>query len=119
MSVGEEMRRQALAGAESLIDRFASEAWAEANVAPERIIAEGDTRAELRKAVEHDPAIKIVTLAAGAGPGGPGPLVSAVLKGNAFGANRAIPVVVVPNGVTIEHIRALADPGPLPDGESG
>ncbi len=112
VSVGEEMRRQAWAAAEALVDRFASEAWAEAGITPEKLIREGDLRTEFRKAVESDPAIKIVTLAAGAGAGGPGPLVSAALKGQAFGPDRALPIVIVPSGVSVEQIRSLADPGP-------
>ncbi|MBI1251989.1 MAG: universal stress protein [Alphaproteobacteria bacterium] len=117
VSVAEEMRRQAQEQAEARMERFAAQVWAETNVNAERIIREGEVKAELRKTLKEDAAIKIVTLAAGGGPGGPGPLVSAVLKGSAFDSDRAVPVVVVPHGVSDAQIRALADPGDPPSAD--
>lgn len=114
VTVSDEMKRQALAGAEALLERFAAEAWAEAGVTAEKAIREGELRPELRKFVEGDGAVKLVVLAAGAGPGGPGPLVASLAKGgNALGG-RAIPVMIVPGVLSKDEVRGLVRPAGNP-----
>ena len=110
VSVSEEIRRQAIEAAEALTQRYAAEVWAETGLKAEIVIREGEIRGEIRRLIEDDPAIRIITLAAGAGQGGPGPLVSSLARGQGFGA-RPLPVLVVPGGLTKEAIRALAEPG--------
>lgn len=110
VTVSEEIQRQALANAEALLGRFAAEAWAEAGVTAESAIRQGELRAELRKFVESEDAVKLVVLAASAGPGGPGPLIASLAKGgHAFGA-RPLPVMVVPGALSSDEVRALARP---------
>jgi nucleotide-binding universal stress UspA family protein len=109
VSVSEEIRRQAAEAAEALTQRFAAEVWAETGLTVEIVIREGDLKAEIRRLLEEDKAVKIIVLAAGSGKGGPGPLVSSLAKGHAFGA-RALPVLVVPGGLSKEELKALADP---------
>jgi len=108
-SITEEMRRQARDAAESLTQRFAAEAWAECGVTAEPVLREGDLKPELRKLLEQDASIKLVVLAAAAGPGGPGPLVTQLGKSAGLGP-RPVPVLVVPGALTREEIRRLALP---------
>ncbi|MGE3141737.1 MAG: universal stress protein [Hyphomonadaceae bacterium] len=109
VTVSEEMQRQAQAGAEALLERFAGEAWAEAGVQAEGVIREGELRPELRRLIDNDHQIRLVVLAAAAGAGGPGPLVSSIAKGQGW-ASRAVPVMIVPGALSKEEIRALALP---------
>ena len=67
-SITDEMRRQAHAAAESLTQRFAAEVWAECGVTAEPVLREGDLKPELRKLLDEDQSIKLVVLAAAAGP---------------------------------------------------
>lgn len=113
VTVSEEIARQAQAGAEALIERFAAEAWAEAGVTAEGVIRQGELRPEMRKLIDEDSAIKLVVLAAGSGPGGPGVLVSSIAKGHGMGA-RAVPVMIVPGALTKDEIRALSGAAPPP-----
>ncbi len=108
-SVSEEMQRQAQAAAETLTQRFAAEIWAECGVNAEPVLCHGDLKPELRKLLEDDVSIKLVVLAAAIPPSGPGPLVVQLGKNQGLGG-RAVPVLVVPGGMTRAEIRALALP---------
>ena len=108
-SITDEMRRQAQEAAESLTQRFAAEVWAECGVSAEPVLREGDLKPELRKLLEQDASIKLVVLAAGEGPGGPGPLVTQLGKTAGLGA-RPVPVLVVPGALSREEVRKLALP---------
>jgi len=108
-SITDEMRRQAHDAAESLTQRFAAEVWAECGVTAEPILAEGDLKPELRKLIERDHSIKLVVLAAAAGPGGPGPLVTQLGKSAGLGP-RPVPVLVVPGALSRDDVRKLALP---------
>ena len=111
VSVGEEMRAEALEAAEAMAERLAAETWAETGVQPEIVIREGETRSELRRFIDDDHEIRIIVLAAGVGRDGPGPLVTSVAKGQGLGA-RALPVLIVPGSLSREEARALAVPDP-------
>jgi hypothetical protein len=115
-SVTEEIRRQALDAAESLTQRFSAEVWAECGINAEPVIREGDLKPEIRRMIEDEPSIKLVVLAAAAGAGGAGPLVSSLAKGQGLGG-RALPVIVVPGALTKDEVRALALP--VPDVDAG
>lgn len=109
VSVGEEMRAEALEAAEALAERLAGETWAESGVQAEVVIREGETKAELRRFLEEDADIRILVLAAGSGRDGPGPLVSSIAKGQSLGA-RAVPVLIVPGSLSREEARRLGSP---------
>ncbi|MDX2234607.1 MAG: universal stress protein [Hyphomonadaceae bacterium] len=111
VSVGEEMRAEALEMAEAMAERLAAETWASAGVQPEIVIREGDARAELRRFIDEDRDVRIVVLASGTGRDGPGPLVSSVAKGQGLGG-RSVPVLIVPGTLSADEVRALAVPDP-------
>jgi nucleotide-binding universal stress UspA family protein len=106
ISVGEEIRRQALESAQALAYGLAARVEAETGEAPELIIREGDLRKEIKNIVEEDMDIRFLVLGAGAGREGPGPLVASLARGHAF-ASRPLPIVVVPGAMSIEELRAL------------
>ncbi len=108
-SITDEMRRQAQDAAESLTQRFSAEVWAECGVTAEPVLREGDLKPELRKLIDEDHSIKLVVLAAAAGPGGPGPLVTQLGKSAGLGP-RPVPVIVVPGALTRDEVRRLALP---------
>jgi len=108
-SITDEMRRQAHAAAESLTQRFAAEVWAECGVTAEPVLRDGEVKPVLRKLLDEDQSIKLVVLAAAAGPGGPGPLVAQLGKSAGLGT-RAVSVLVVPGALTREEVRKLALP---------
>jgi nucleotide-binding universal stress UspA family protein len=112
VTVSAEMRRQAQAEAEALLERFAAEAWAQCAVKAEPVIRVGEAKVELRKLIEEDHSIRFLVLGASSGPGGPGPLVSSASKGQMFGA-RPLPVLIVPGQLTKEQIHAMATPPAL------
>lgn len=111
VSVGEEMRAEALEAAEAQAERLAAETWAETGVQPEIVIREGELRAELRRLLDEDMDIRIIVLGAGVGRDGPGPLVSSLAKQGIGG--RPIPVLVVPGSLSREEARALALPAQI------
>ena len=111
VSVGEEMRAEALEAAEAMAERLGAETWAETGVQAQIVIREGELRAEIRRYIDEDADVRIVVLGAGVGRDGPGPLVGSVAKGQALGG-RAIPVLIVPGGLTRDEARALAVPDP-------
>jgi hypothetical protein len=110
VSVGEEMRAEALEAAEAVAVRLAAETWASTGVQPDIVIREGAPKGEIRRFIDEDEDIRVVVLAAGSGRDGPGPLVSSVAKGQSLGA-RPLPVLIVPGSLSPEEARALAAPG--------
>ncbi|WP_430422305.1 universal stress protein [Phenylobacterium sp.] len=107
--VREEIARQQRQEAETALQLSAEFVQAETGLPPEFLILEADsTRAALKRVLSEDPDIKILVLAASAGRGGPGPLVSAIGKdGTRFGS-RKVPVTIVPGDLTDDEIAALA-----------
>lgn len=73
----------------------------------ELIVSEDEPVDAIRKAVDGDPAIKVMVLASGFGRGGPGPLVSRLAKGKPL-AERPIAVTVVPGDLTDKQLDEMA-----------
>lgn len=105
--VREEIEREQRAEAEALLTRHAAIAHERSGQIPVLLIEQGDPEAAIRKAVAEDPEIKILVLAASAGGRGPGPLVSAMLKGG-LSTGRPLPVTVVPGDLSDQAIEDLA-----------
>ena len=68
-------------------------------------IRPGVARDALLRLIDEEPTISILTLAAGTGRAGPGPLIQA-LTGK-FYQRLAIPLTIVPGSLTDEEIDAL------------
>mgnify|MGYP003352371369 CR=1 FL=1 len=61
-------------------------------------------RDELLAAIDEDPAISILVLAAGVGPKGPGPLISWLTSGE---FTLKVPLTIVPGALTEEQLDAI------------
>lgn len=105
--VRDDIERELREEAEALLNRLGAEAAERSGAQPLFLIESGDPQAAIRKVVGEDPEIKILVLAAGTGPRGPGPLVAAVVKQGGFGG-RKLPVTIVPGELTEADIEDLA-----------
>lgn len=103
--VRDEIQRELREEAERLLNRLGQEAQARSGAAPQFLIEEGEPVEAIRRAIEQDPEIKILVLAAATGGRGPGPLVTAAIKG--FGG-RKLPVTIVPGELSDKDVEDLA-----------
>src|SRR5579885_2117057 len=94
-----EERREA---AEALMARLCDEIAPLAGAVPIVYIREGRPRDELLALIDEEPSISILVLAAGTGPEGPGPLITA-LTGKSLSKLR-VPVTIVPGSLTEEQL---------------
>jgi nucleotide-binding universal stress UspA family protein len=81
--------------------------WGYDELEPEEIIREGPKAEQIMKTIDDDPDIGILVLGASIDPAGPGPLVSSLAGGKNAGSF-PIPITVVPGGLTLEEVEALA-----------
>jgi hypothetical protein len=68
-------------------------------------LREGDKPGELLKLIAEEPHISILVLAAGTGSEGPGPLITQLV--GRLSGRLAVPITVVPGGLTDDRIDAL------------
>jgi len=108
LGVSETMRADALHDAETALESLAEDVEAVTGTRPELILREGDPLEALRELIKTDESIAILVL--GAAPEGesPGPLVSALARGRGLFSGRAIPVTVVPGGLSRDQLKALS-----------
>ena len=103
--VGSLMQDEARAQAEQLLQDMAADVQESSGELPGLYVREGQTRDELLKLLREEPAISILVLAAGTGPDGPGPLVTA-LSGKYI--NRlAVPLTIVPGHLSKADLDAI------------
>jgi hypothetical protein len=101
------MARQGREQADLALADLGDQVRAETGASPERILAEGELVAELRRLVERDLSIRLLVLGASGGAD-PGPLVRAVARsGGLFGA-RAVPVTILPARLSRADILAIS-----------
>jgi nucleotide-binding universal stress UspA family protein len=81
--------------------------WGYEDVVAEEIVREGARAEQIMKLIYEDPDIGILVLGASVDPAGPGPLVSSLAGGRNAGSF-PVPVTVVPGGLSMEEIEALA-----------
>ena len=98
------MRAEAQETAQAELEKRADQVRETANIEPELVIREGKPHEQIRHVIEEDRDIAILILAAGEGKEGPGPLVQSIA---ASSGTFAIPVTVVPHGLTDEDIELL------------
>jgi hypothetical protein len=72
----------------------------------EDVIEEGHKVDVIRRVIENDPDIAVLTLGASVDQRGPGPLVSQ-LAGSQAGTF-PVPITVIPGGLTLDDIRSMA-----------
>lgn len=104
-AIGNLMRDEARAEAESLLTKLAGQLQEISGELPVIYVREGDPRDELLALIDEEPSISILVLAAGTGSEGPGPLISA-LTGRAVNRLR-IPLTIVPGSLTDRVIDSL------------
>ena len=108
LGVGEEILHEAREAHRALAKELSIIVAQQIDAPAEHVIREGEKVSQIRKAVESDPAVKVMVLGAGTGKKGPGPLVASLAReGFAFG-DRHIPVLVVPGDLTDQEIDDLA-----------
>lgn len=105
MAVETLMREEKRQEAEALLAKLSAEVKDLAGSMPVMHIREGRRRDELLKLIDEEPGISILVLAAGTGPEGPGPLITA-LVGKMSGKMR-VPITIVPGSLTDAQIAAL------------
>jgi nucleotide-binding universal stress UspA family protein len=107
LGVGEEIKRDAREAAEAQLSELADAVKSCGAEEVEFIIREGELKGELMHVVEEDRDIRVLVL--GSAPGGnPGPLVSSLARGGGIFGQRAIPVAVVPGGLSRQEIEEIA-----------
>jgi nucleotide-binding universal stress UspA family protein len=104
--VGATMEAEALAEAEQRLETASADVRAVAGLEPERVTRVGQRAEEVLKLIEADEDVALLVLAAGDGPEGPGPLVSALAGRNA--GRFPIPIAIVPGHLDDADIDALA-----------
>lgn len=104
-SVGDLMEREARNDAEKLLQSIAADVYRMSGRYPAFHIREGDTLEQLRAVATADPSISVLVLGAGAGPEGPGPIISAL--SGALAGKIKVPITIVPGNLSDEQIDAL------------
>jgi nucleotide-binding universal stress UspA family protein len=106
MAVESLMREERREEAEQLLNKLSQEVLELSGAHPVVYIREGRRRDELLAMLDEEPSISILVLAAGTGPEGPGPLITA-LMGKAL-AKLRVPVAIVPGGLTDEQLEQVS-----------
>lgn len=106
LGVGDLMAKEARNEAEQLLQRIAKQVGEQVGTMPVLYLREGSRGDELMRLLSEEPSISILILGANTGPGGPGPLVSA-LTGKMVGKVR-VPVTIVPGNLSKEDIDAIS-----------
>jgi nucleotide-binding universal stress UspA family protein len=105
LGVGDIMREERRAEAEQRLQELSTQVQNLSGEMPILYVREGTVRDELLKLVDEEPSISILVLAADAGAGGPGPLVTA-LTGK-FAGKLHIPLTIVPGSLSDEEVDAI------------
>jgi nucleotide-binding universal stress UspA family protein len=105
LGVADIMRAEAHEQANAVLERYAARANGAAAITPERVIREGDKVQEILGLIDQDEDIVVLTLAAGTGKEGPGPLVASLGKS---AATFPIPVAIVPGNLDDDELDALS-----------
>jgi nucleotide-binding universal stress UspA family protein len=104
-AVGELIEEEQRQAAEAIMQRYADDVSRLSGKMPVVYIRQGVARDSLLKLLDEEPSISILILAAGAGRGGPGPLIAA-LTGK-YNPRLHIPLTIVPGTLSDEEIDAL------------
>ncbi len=91
--------------AEKLLSALAAEVNELTGGLPILLIREGEPRDELLALLEEDPRISILVLASATTGSGPGPLITALV--GRYAAKLAVPMTIVPGGMTEEELERV------------
>jgi nucleotide-binding universal stress UspA family protein len=105
LGVADIMKAEAEEIANAALDRAAGRANGIAAITPERVIREGLPNAQILDVIDKDVDISMLVLAAGSGPEGPGPIITALAK---TVGSFPIPVTIVPGTLSDKDIDALS-----------
>jgi hypothetical protein len=106
MAVETLIREEKRIEAEALVAKLSAEVQELSGALPVVYIREGRQRDELWALLAEEPGISILVLAAGTGPEGPGPLITALV--GKMSGRLSVPFTVVPGNLSDEQIAALA-----------
>ncbi len=104
-AVEQRMQDEARQDAEAALYEAAGEVCQYRGTLAELIIREGPRYEEVKALIAEDPDIRVLFLGAGTSKDGPGPLVSRLVNES---GGFPIPLMIVPGGLTLEDIEALA-----------
>ncbi len=111
LGVGEVIMAEASDEARKRLDASAALIRRLAGLQPQEVVREGVPAEEIVALIEEDEDISLLVLAAGDGPEGPGPLLTA-LAGKGFAGRGLgsfpVPIAIVPGGLGDAEIDALA-----------
>ncbi|MEM9755002.1 MAG: universal stress protein [Pseudomonadota bacterium] len=104
IGVGEVMRAEARERIEAHFNVFAKWMRDRQGVDPVLMIREGEVVEEILAQVREDPEIGVLVLGAASGKGGPGPIVSAMVKS---AGTLPIPITIVPGELSKEQLELI------------
>ncbi len=109
LAVEEAQREEGLSKAQAVFRLYTRKLkyWGLEDLPREQIVREGDKAEEIRKVIDEDPDIAVLTLGAATDPSGPGPLVTTLAAGTAAGSF-PIPITIVPGNLSYEEIKGIA-----------
>jgi nucleotide-binding universal stress UspA family protein len=105
LGVGEIMREERRAEAETRLQELAVDVREMSGDVPVLYVREGDPADELLRLLGEEPTISVLVLGADPGPKGPGPLIAA-LSGRLIGKLH-VPMTIVPGAMTSAEIDAV------------
>ena len=105
LGVGEIMREERRAEAETRLQELAVDVREMSGDVPVLYVREGDPADELLRLLAEEPTISVLVLGADPGPKGPGPLITA-LSGRLIGKLH-VPMTIVPGSMTSAEIDAV------------
>jgi hypothetical protein len=104
-AVEERMAEERREEVEQLLSRLTTEVKETCGTMPIVYIREGRRRDELFALIDEEPGISVIVVAAGTGPEGPGPLITALISRT---EQLRVPITIVPGSLSDEAIAALA-----------
>jgi hypothetical protein len=107
-SMGEAMRDRMRLDALDDLQKLSDVAWSASALTPDLVVREGRFETEIRALIDESPSVKTLLLAASASRTGPGPLVSAALRGGFGFGGRAVAIMIIPAGLNDLELDELA-----------
>ncbi|MBF9029084.1 universal stress protein [Rhodobacterales bacterium HKCCE3408] len=104
IGVGEVMRAEARERIEAHFNVFAKWMRDRQGVEPDLVICEGEPVEEILAHIRRTPEIGVLVLGAGSGKGGPGPLVTAMVK---QAGSLPVPITIVPVELSKEQLEEI------------